>query len=127
MAGADRSKATPLAYETLADVSPRGGFKLQRASAPFKTEAPASSINTFAPPCLSLSVQTNEATGRSLALTFLCVPVKPGRSRVFTGFFTTGRLPAPARWLLSSPLAAPFLHLGQQQVGVCVFLCCSRA
>ncbi|KAF8055112.1 PTC52 [Scenedesmus sp. PABB004] len=114
MGDATRDKAQPLAIDTLADVTPRGGFQLFRDSAPYRTASRADSVNTFVPPVLNQSVQTNKEKGTALALTFFCVPVAPGRSRVTTAFFTTSRLP-PLALAIAARMQWVF-HLGQQQV-----------
>jgi hypothetical protein len=73
-------------------VPPTTGFQLTRDTAPFKTPDRTDTVNSWTPPCLNSSVQTNERTGRSLVLTFYGVPVAPGKSRVITAFFTNGKV-----------------------------------
>ncbi|KAI8463754.1 MAG: hypothetical protein J3K34DRAFT_136285 [Monoraphidium minutum] len=70
-------------------------------------------VNHFVPPALNSSVQTSE-TGRTFMLQFYGVPTFPGKSRVFAGFISNMKLPAP---LARLSLAFDWVfHLGQQVV-----------
>ncbi|KAF6258852.1 hypothetical protein COO60DRAFT_1074951 [Scenedesmus sp. NREL 46B-D3] len=114
MGTASRDKAQPLYITTQVDVTPTGGFKLVRDSAPFKTAAPTDTVNSFVPPVLNASSQTNTAKGTTLVLTFYGIPTAPGKSRVITAFFTSAKVPAFAAKLASA--VEWVFHLGQNQV-----------
>eukprot|EP00775_Hariotina_reticulata_P005511 gene5511-5747_t len=83
-------------------------------SAPFRTAAPTDTLNTFVPPVLNVSSQTNTVKGTTLVLTFYGIPLAPGRSRVITAFFTNAKMPG---WVSKAASAAEWwFHLGQNQV-----------
>jgi hypothetical protein len=87
---------------------------LFRDTAPFRTAAPTDTVNTFVPPVLNVSSQTNTAKGTTLVLTFYGIPLAPGRSRVITAFFTDAKVPG---WVSRAAAAAEWwFHLGQNQV-----------
>lgn len=113
MGEARRELAQPLQMTVEEDVSVQGGFRITRDSAPFRTDHPSFTDNSFVPPALYRSKSTMKS-GRTLLLQFYGTPIGGGRVRLFAAFIGNFSLPAPLRAL--GPLTEFLGHMSQNTI-----------